>query len=257
MLIYAGEDPRFIFRRMLILACEDIGMADPNALGIVMDAANAFDYVGMPEGRYHLAQACLYLSTAPKSNSSMAFFDAINVVTQENSDDVPNHLRDGNRDKDGFGHGANYLYPHAYRDHWVAQQYLPVSLQGKTFYNPSDQGYERQIGERVARFREAQLEAMIEADDSSPLFSPGENQSNEKGLWQERTLGSRSVQFGKIRERILSASKIKRGDLVLDLNARTGLLTFEASRQAQDGSDWALVYDQKAFSTLKTLSDRI
>ncbi|HMA64613.1 MAG TPA: AAA family ATPase, partial [Chitinispirillaceae bacterium] len=123
-MVYAGEDPRFIFRRMIILACEDIGMADPHALGVVMDAAQAFDYVGLPEGRYHLAHACLYLATAPKSNSSMAFFDALNVVQQEAKDDVPNHLRDGNRDKEGFGHGDGYMYPHAYRDHWVAQQYL-------------------------------------------------------------------------------------------------------------------------------------
>ena len=92
-MIYAGEDPRFIFRRMMILACEDVGMADPKALEVVVSAAQAFDYVGLPEGRYHLAHACLYLSTAPKSNSSMAFFDALNFVSQEASDDVPSHLR--------------------------------------------------------------------------------------------------------------------------------------------------------------------
>ncbi|MFW5959909.1 MAG: AAA family ATPase, partial [Chitinivibrionales bacterium] len=76
-MVYAGEDPKFIFRRMLILASEDVGMADPYALGVVTDAASAFDYVGMPEGRFHLAQACLYLSTAPKSNTTLSFFDAI------------------------------------------------------------------------------------------------------------------------------------------------------------------------------------
>jgi putative ATPase len=121
-MLYAGEDPRFIFRRMLILACEDIGLADPAALGVVMDAAQAFDYVGLPEGRYHLAHACLYLATAPKSNSSMAFFDAIKTVSDEAKDDVPDHLRDASRDSEGFGHGEGYLYPHAYRDHWVAGQ---------------------------------------------------------------------------------------------------------------------------------------
>ena len=141
-MLYAGEDPRFIFRRMLILACEDVGLADPHALGVVVNAANAFDYVGMPEGRYHLAHACLYLATAPKSNSSLGFFDALKLVETEATEEVPNHLRDANRDGQGFGHGAGYLYPHAYRDHWVAQQYLPSSLQGKLFYQPSDQGYE-------------------------------------------------------------------------------------------------------------------
>ncbi len=168
-MLYAGEDPRFIFRRMVILAGEDVGMADPAALGVVVNAARAFDYVGLPEGRFHLAEACLYLATAPKSNSSMAFFDAIQSVSEETKDDVPNHLRDASRDSEGFGHGEGYLYPHAYRDHWVAQQYLPSSLQGKSFYHPSDQGFERSIGERVAQQREAQIEAMVEEDYSSPL----------------------------------------------------------------------------------------
>ncbi|MDD5675798.1 MAG: AAA family ATPase, partial [Chitinivibrionales bacterium] len=102
-MVYAGEDPRFIFRRMLILACEDVGMADPQALGVVASAAQAFDYVGLPEGRYHLAHACLYLATAAKSNSSMAFFDALAAVGREVTEDVPNPLRDASRDKEGFG----------------------------------------------------------------------------------------------------------------------------------------------------------
>ncbi len=161
-MIYAGEDPRFIFRRMLIFAGEDVGLADPNAIGVVSSCAQAFDRVGLPEGRFHLAQACLYLATAPKSNSSLAFFDALRTVEEEPEGDVPTHLRDGNRDKEGFGHGEGYLYPHAFRDHWVAQQYLPDILQGKTFYNPSDQGYEAGIAEQVARRREAQLAAMVE-----------------------------------------------------------------------------------------------
>src|SRR5690606_21409943 len=139
------------FRRMLIFAGEDVGLADPNALAVVVAAAQAFDYVGMPEGRFHLAQAALYLATAPKSNSTMAFFDALAAVEREREAEVPNHLRDSNRDREGFGHGEGYLYPHAYRDHWVAQQYLPDALQGKVFYQPSDQGYERAIRERVAR----------------------------------------------------------------------------------------------------------
>lgn len=250
-MLYAGEDPRFIFRRMLILACEDVGLADPHALGVVINAAQAFDYVGMPEGRYHLAHACLYLATAPKSNSSLGFFDALRLVEQEASDDVPDHLRDSNRDKDGFGHGADYLYPHAYRDHWVAQQYLPGTLQGKVFYQPSDQGYEKLIGERVTRLREAQLEAMTEDSDSSPLFS--DTKKNGKGQWLERTLGSRGEQLGKVREKLILMSSPSRSDLVLDLNVRTGLLTFEAARVAVDGGVWALAHDQKSFSTLNKL----
>jgi putative ATPase len=251
-MLYAGEDPRFIFRRLLILACEDIGLADPTALGVVVSAAQAFDYVGLPEGRYHLAHACLYLATAPKSNSSMAFFDAIKTVSEEAKDDVPNHLRDSSRDSDGFGHGQGYLYPHAYRDHWVAQQYLPDSLQGKMFFQPSDQGYEQSIKERVARQREAQLEAMIEDDTSSPLVAPsGAAAAMGGGTWMERTLSRRGEQLGRVRERLLELADIGRSSLVLDLFGRTGLLTFEALRRAPEGAVWTLAHDDRAHATLQ------
>ena len=129
-MISAGEDPNFIFRRMLISACEDTGLADPYALGVVQSCAAAFDRIGLPEGQYMLTQAALYLATAPKSNSAMAYFDAMKAVQSEDAE-VPNHLRDNSRDAEGFGHGAGYLYPHAYRDHWVAQQYLPDTLSGR------------------------------------------------------------------------------------------------------------------------------
>ena len=148
-MVYAGEDPRFIFRRMIIFAGEDVGMADPNAVRVVMACAQAFDYVGMPEGRFHLAEAAIYLATAPKSNSGFAFFDALTTVEKEREAEVPAHLRDANRDKEGFGHGEGYLYPHAYRDHWVAQQYLPDALQGRVFYQPGQLGYEKAIAEQV------------------------------------------------------------------------------------------------------------
>jgi putative ATPase len=154
-MVYAGEDPRFIFRRMLIFACEDVGMADPNALTVVVNSARAFDYVGMPEGRFHLSYACIYCATAAKSNSTMAFFDALSAVAQSASDDVPNHLRDASRDSKGLGHGKGYLYPHAYRDHWVAQQYLPEHLKGQVFYTPGEIGYERHVKERIERYRRA------------------------------------------------------------------------------------------------------
>lgn len=160
-MVSAGEDPHFIFRRMLISACEDTGLADPKAIEIVESCAAAFDRVGLPEGRYFLAHAALYLATAPKSNSSMAFFDALSSVEKENAE-VPNHLKDSNRDAEGFGHGSGYLYPHAYRDHWVAQQYLPDSLMGRVFYTPSSQGYEKQIREEVLSRRELQIAAILE-----------------------------------------------------------------------------------------------
>jgi putative ATPase len=100
-MIAAGEDPGFIFRRMLVSACEDTGLADPHAISVVESCAAAFDRVGLPEGRYHLTHAALYLATAPKSNSALAFFDALSSVEKEDAE-VPNHLRDGNRDAEGF-----------------------------------------------------------------------------------------------------------------------------------------------------------
>lgn len=160
-MVRAGEDPHFIFRRMLISACEDTGLADPNAVCIVENCAQAFDRVGLPEGRYFLAHAALYLSTCPKSNSSMAFFDAFSSVEKEDAE-VPNHLRDSSRDAEGFGHGNGYLYPHAYRDHWVAQQYLPSELVGRVFYTPTSQGYEAKIKEDVLSRREIQISAILE-----------------------------------------------------------------------------------------------
>ena len=172
-MVAAGEDSHFIFRRMLISACEDTGLADPNAITVVNACAEAFDRVGMPEGRYFLAHAALYLATAPKSNSSMAFFDALASVEKEDAE-VPNHLRDNSRDAEGFGHGAGYLYPHAYRDHWVAQQYLPDTLMGRVFYTPSTQGYEATIREGVLSRREIQIAQILEKSQSAEDYTSDE-----------------------------------------------------------------------------------
>ena len=179
-MVRAGEDPHFIFRRMLISACEDTGMADPYAISVVNSCAESFDRVGMPEGNYFLAHAAIYLSTAPKSNSSMAFFDALDAVNKEDAD-VPNHLKDNSRDAEGFGHGKGYLYPHAYRDHWIAQQYLPDTLMGRVFYTPSTQGYEGKIRSDVLSRREIQISSILEKDEYAGLeTSPQETGSINK-----------------------------------------------------------------------------
>ncbi len=248
-MVYAGEDPRFIFRRMLILASEDIGMADPNALQVVVSAAQAFEYVGLPEGRFHLAQACLYLATAPKSNSTMGFFDALAAVEDEREADVPNHLKDSNRDGDDLGHGAGYLYPHAFRDHWVAQQYLPDSLQGRGFYQPSEQGYEAKIHTEVARRREAQLAAMLSAGEDAP-WGWTDNAPKTHNRWLQRTLNTVGEQLAAQREKIFSLAKVRRHELVLDLNAGTGLLTWEAVRRSPVGGVWALAADERTVQAL-------
>jgi putative ATPase len=231
-MIRAGEDPRFIFRRMIISACEDIGMADPQALVQVNAAAQAFDRVGLPEGQFHLTQAALYLATAPKSNSSLAFFDAIKVVEEEAAREVPNHLRDPSRDKHGFGHGEGYNYPHAYRDHWVAQAYLPEGLKGRIFYQPAAQGFEANIQQDVIRRRELQMAAMIEEAVESLSFSPGDK---EREAWVRRTSGGRGRFLEKLRRQIFSGLKSERHHRILVWRETSGLLLWEAWRQVPEG----------------------
>jgi len=160
-MIYAGEDPRFILRRMLIFAAEDVGLADPRALQVAQSAAQAFDYVGMPEGQFLLAECCLYLATAPKSNSAFSYFDALAHVREEQTADVPQHLKDASRDKEGLGHGEGYKYPHAYREHYVPEQYLPDAMQGTYFYAPTEQGYEADVAKRLQELRERDAEADV------------------------------------------------------------------------------------------------
>ncbi|NBC00166.1 MAG: AAA family ATPase [Bacteroidetes bacterium] len=160
-MMYAGEDPRFIIRRMLIFAAEDIGLADPRALQIAQSTAAGFDYIGMPEGQFLLAECCLYLATAPKSNSAFAYFDALKHVREEQTGDVPNHLKDASRDKEGLGHGVGYQYPHAYREGYVPEQYLPDAMQGLYFYAPRAQGYEQVVAERLADLRARDAEESV------------------------------------------------------------------------------------------------
>ncbi len=161
-MVYAGEDPRFLLRRMLIFAGEDVGLADPRALQIASAAAQGFEYVGMPEGQFLLAECCLYLATAPKSNSAFAYFDALRHVEKEQTGDVPNALKDASRDKKGLGHGVGYKYPHAYREGYVPEQYLPPEMQGLYFYQPRELGYERTIGQRLEVWRARDEEERIE-----------------------------------------------------------------------------------------------
>jgi putative ATPase len=255
-MVYAGEDPRFVFRRMLIFAGEDVGLADPNAIHVVTACADAFDRVGLPEGRFHLAEAALYLATAPKSNSTLAFFDALAVVEGEREGEVPRHLKDGSRDKEGFGHGEGYLYPHAYRDHWVAQQYLPEGLQGRVFYQPSDQGYERKIRDQVARRREAQLAVMMEEQSPAEIltFAPG---GRAHDRWLQRTISNAGERLGHIRDRVLDAARLQRHYVVLDLNAGSGLLTWEILRRTPEGGTWSLARERQAGEGLRQQAERL
>ncbi|NLZ76565.1 MAG: AAA family ATPase [Spirochaetales bacterium] len=242
-MVHAGEEPRFIFRRMLISAAEDIGLADPDALVVVEAAAAAFERIGLPEGRFHLAQAALYLATTKKSNSTMGFFDALKNVAEEARQEVPNHLRDSSRDAKGFGHGEGYLYPHAYSGHWVAQQYLPVALQGKIFYHPGDQGYEASIASEIRARREEQLES-IQSDVfiEHLSYSPS---SQVETLWRQRSAGERSTILRSIRKALFRDHTIRRSDRVFIANAGSGFLIWEALRLAPEGLCVAQVADKR------------
>ena len=159
-MLYAGEDPRFILRRLIILAGEDIGLADPMGILVASSAAQAFDYIGLPEGVYPIVEATLYLATAPKSNSAGAYFKAMQKLEEEGQTSVPRHLMDGNRDAEAMGHGKDYVYPHEFEGHFTPQQYLPKRLLGTYFYKPSQEGYEAQVVDRLEAWREAQRKAL-------------------------------------------------------------------------------------------------
>ncbi len=147
-MLTAGEDPRFIMRRLLILASEDIGLADPQALVQAAAASQALTWVGLPEGQYHLAQATIYLALAPKSNSTQAFFKAKAALEDQGATKVPTPLQDAHRDKQGLGHGQGYLYPHDFPGHWVNQEYLPADLKAASFYEPGSEGAEPDLAAR-------------------------------------------------------------------------------------------------------------
>jgi putative ATPase len=171
-MLYAGEDPRFILRRLIILAGEDIGLADPMGIVVASSAAQAFDYIGLPEGVYPIVEATLYLSTAPKSNSAGAYFKAMQKLEEEGQTSVPRHLMDTNRDAEAMGHGKDYVYPHEFEGHFIPQQYLPKRLLGTYFYKPSEQGYEAQVTQRLEMWREAQRKALgIERTEDVPELS--------------------------------------------------------------------------------------
>jgi putative ATPase len=147
----AGEEPMYIARRLIVLAAEDIGMADPQALPIAVAAQQAVHFIGMPEGAIPLAEATVYLATAPKSNTAyMALNKAREDVRRTRNDPVPLHLRNAVTSlMQEMGYGKEYKYAHDYPDHFVAMDNLPESLKGHRYYQPSDQGYEKEVARRL------------------------------------------------------------------------------------------------------------
>ena len=168
-MLEAGENPRFIFRRMLIAASEDIGLADPNAIVIVESCAGAFDRVGLPEGIFPLAQATVYLAATEKSNSLMGVFKAVQKVRDFRKQNIPLHLKDPNRDKEAFGDGMGYQYPHSFSKNWVPQQYLPDDLLKEIFWEPTGHGWEGQKRGLLNERRSEQLASIFEIEQQNPL----------------------------------------------------------------------------------------
>jgi putative ATPase len=154
-MLEAGEDARFIARRLVILASEDVGMADPMALVVADVAARAVEFVGLPEAQLNLAQAVVHLATAPKSNrAAVAIWAAREDVSGGTAGEVPPHLRGtGYRSAAKLGHGVGYHYPHDDPRGWVEQEYRPPAAAGRTYYTPSPHGFEQEIAERMARLR--------------------------------------------------------------------------------------------------------
>lgn len=153
-MLYAGEDIKFISRRIMICAAEDVGMADPQALVVASAAAQAVERVGMPEAQIILAEAVNYIACAPKSNASCLSIEAAMESVKNRKTTVPPHLQDAHyKGSAKLGHGVGYKYAHDYPEHYVKQQYLPTEIEGERFYWPTDIGYEKQAGERIERLR--------------------------------------------------------------------------------------------------------
>jgi putative ATPase len=158
-MLEAGEDPLYVARRLIRFASEDIGMADPQALEIALAAMQAFHFIGRPEGDLALAQAAVYLATAPKSNALYTAFGAVKKDIRELENmPVPLHIRNAPTSlMKELGYGKDYKYPHDYQDHFVEEQYLPENLKGRTYYEPGDFGFEREVKKRLDYWRRKKL----------------------------------------------------------------------------------------------------
>lgn len=154
-MIYAGEDPKFIARRIVICAAEDVGNADPMAIQVAMAAADAVNFIGMPEGRIILSQAATYVACAPKSNAAYVAIDkALEDVKRVQITTIPSYLKDSHYSgAKKLGHGTGYKYAHDYENHYVEQQYLPDELVDEIYYNPTEQGYEKKIVEHFNKIK--------------------------------------------------------------------------------------------------------
>jgi putative ATPase len=257
-MVYAGEDPSFIFRRMLISAAEDVGLADPEALRVVSSCAQAFDRIGMPEGQFHLGMAALYLATCKKSNSTLGYFDALKAVGEDHAE-VPDHLKDASRDGASLGHGEGYKYPHAYKDHWTSQQYLPDSMQKNVFYFPGSLGVEGDRRSEVLERREAQL-ALAPSDlaDIGPSAretagAVWSEEGERRTKWKARAEGSASARLRSVRRAVFAELDPGRAKSLLVIDPRKGFYGLEAVRRVTDGTVGVILESQEARSQFERL----
>ncbi len=234
-MVEAGENPRFIFRRMLIAAAEDIGLADPQAIVVVESCAASFERIGLPEGLYLLAQAALYLASAEKSNSIKGFFHALSIVRDSKHQEIPNHLRDSHRDKEEFGDGKGYKYPHDFPKNWVPQQYLPSGLQGEIFWEPGHNGWEGELRQKILDRRVSQLAAVNELAEDYPLVFSHSPENSDFDRWFQRQLNQQNGRLNVLRERLWSGVLWQHCQRVLVIGGRSLIWAVDPLRKVPDG----------------------
>ncbi len=234
-MLEAGENPRFIFRRMLIAAGEDIGLADPNAIVIVESCAAAFDRIGLPEGIYPLAQAALYLALTEKSNSVKAIFKAVQKVKHFQKQNVPSHLKDANRDQEAFGDGIGYRYPHSFSKNWVPQQYLPDSLLNEIFWEPTEHGWEGQRRSLLNERRSEQLASLVELEHQNPLTITARKVDNDLEKWLSRQVLQEGERLKNVMTKLWSGINWKTNHRVLVLTPSSLLWCLKPLKEASQG----------------------
>ncbi len=240
-MLEAGENPRFIFRRMLIAAGEDIGLADPNAIVIVESCAAAFDRIGLPEGIYPLAQATLYLASTEKSNSVKAIFKAVQKVKDSHNQNVPSHLKDANRDQEAFGDGMGYRYPHSFSKNWVPQQYLPDSLLKEIFWEPTENGWEGQRRSLLNERRSEQLASLVEVEQQNPLTITSRKLDNALEKWFSRQVSQEGERLKNLMVKLWSGITWKNNHRVLVLTPSSLLWSLTPLRESSEGGViWAV-----------------
>ncbi len=234
-MLEAGENPRFIFRRMLIAAGEDIGLADPNAIVIVESCAAAFDRIGLPEGIYPLAQATLYLALTEKSNSVKAIFKAVQKVKDSQKQNVPSHLKDANRDQEAFGDGIGYKYPHSFSKNWVPQQYLPDSLLNEIFWEPTEHGWEGQRRSLVNDRRSEQLASLVEVEQQNPLTITSGKVDNDFEKRLSRNVLPEGERLKNLATKLWTGINWKKNHRVLVLSPSSLLWSLTPLREVSEG----------------------